>query len=159
MCLFFLQFRFSDVKGLHHSLSCVALIFVTLFAVQILVSKKWVEITFLHINRCWASFNHYVWNHLKSVFLFQFIWALQSHNQSMYIYMYHFSFFFHPSNFEMAVSYGATFPVIVLLLSIAFTGYLEVKEHLVLCFQWGCAMITGRKCKVTSPRSYHCHPW
>lgn len=28
----------------------------------------------------------------------------------------------------MAVSYGATFPVIVLLLSIAFTGYLEVKK-------------------------------
>lgn len=32
------------------------------------------------------------------------------------------------SNFEMAVSYGATFPVIVLLLSIAFTGYLEVNK-------------------------------
>lgn len=29
----------------------------------------------------------------------------------------------------MAVSYGATFPVIVLLLSIAFTGYLEVNCH------------------------------
>lgn len=28
----------------------------------------------------------------------------------------------------MAVSYGATFPVIVLLLSIAFTGYLEVNN-------------------------------
>lgn len=28
----------------------------------------------------------------------------------------------------MAVSYGATFPVIVLLLSIAFTGYLEVNK-------------------------------
>lgn len=29
----------------------------------------------------------------------------------------------------MAVSYGATFPVLVLLLSIAFTGYLEVNKH------------------------------
>lgn len=39
---------------------------------------------------------------------------------------------FHPpsSNFEMAVSYGATFPVLVLLMSIAFTGYLEVNKHL-----------------------------
>lgn len=89
-CLFYLQFRFSDVKGLHHSLSCVALIFVTLFTVQMLVSKKWVEITFLHINRCWASFNHYVRNHLKSVFLFQFIWALQSHIHSMYIHVSRF---------------------------------------------------------------------
>lgn len=32
------------------------------------------------------------------------------------------------SNFEMAVSYGATFPVLVLLLSIGFTGYLEVNK-------------------------------
>ncbi|KAM9335518.1 adenylate cyclase type 4 [Symphorus nematophorus] len=62
------QFRLSEVKGLHHSVSCIALIFVTLFAVQMLVS---------------------------------------------------------PNNFEMAVSYGATFPVLVLLLSIAFTGYME----------------------------------
>lgn len=39
-----------------------------------------------------------------------------------------FIFLFPPasSNFEMAVSYGSTFPVIILLLSIAFTGYLEV---------------------------------
>ncbi|TWW63515.1 adenylate cyclase type 4-like [Takifugu flavidus] len=62
------QFLVSEVKGLHHSLSCVAFIFVSLFAVQMLVSKN---------------------------------------------------------NFEMAVSYGATFPVLVLLLSIGFTGYLE----------------------------------
>ncbi|XP_020505029.2 adenylate cyclase type 2-like [Labrus bergylta] len=62
------QFRVSEVSGLHHSMSCIALIFVTLFAVQMLVSKN---------------------------------------------------------NFEMAVSYGVTFPVLVLLLSIAFTGYLE----------------------------------
>ncbi|XP_041635932.1 adenylate cyclase type 2-like [Cheilinus undulatus] len=62
------KFRFSEVEGLHHSMSCVALIFVTLFAVQMLVSRK---------------------------------------------------------NFEMAVSYGVTFPVLILLLSIAFTGYLE----------------------------------
>ncbi|TKS93118.1 Adenylate cyclase type 2 [Collichthys lucidus] len=62
------QFRFSEVKGLHQSMTCLALIFVTLFAVQMLVSTN---------------------------------------------------------NFEMAVSYGATFPVMVLLLSIAFTGYLE----------------------------------
>lgn len=32
----------------------------------------------------------------------------------------------------MAVSYGVTFPVLVLLLSIAFTGYLEVNAHLEL---------------------------
>uniref|UniRef100_H3CDG0 adenylate cyclase n=1 Tax=Tetraodon nigroviridis TaxID=99883 RepID=H3CDG0_TETNG len=62
------QFLVSEVKGLHHSLSCVAFIFVSVFAVQMLVSKN---------------------------------------------------------NFEMAVSYGATFPVLVLLLSIGFTGYLE----------------------------------
>ncbi|CAJ1085887.1 adenylate cyclase type 2-like [Xyrichtys novacula] len=62
------QFRFSEVTGLHQSMSCIALIFVTIFAVQMLVSKK---------------------------------------------------------NFEMAVSYGVTFPVMVLFLSIAFTGYLE----------------------------------
>lgn len=29
----------------------------------------------------------------------------------------------------MAVSYGATFPVLVLILSIAFTGYLEVNKQ------------------------------
>uniref|UniRef100_UPI0037E82EFE adenylate cyclase type 4-like n=1 Tax=Semicossyphus pulcher TaxID=241346 RepID=UPI0037E82EFE len=62
------KFRLSEVTGLHQSMSCMALIFVTLFAVQMLVSKN---------------------------------------------------------NFEMAVSYGVTFPVLVLLLSIAFTGYLE----------------------------------
>ncbi|XP_034019957.1 adenylate cyclase type 2-like [Thalassophryne amazonica] len=62
------QFRISEVKGLHHSISCIALIFVTLFIVQMLVSLK---------------------------------------------------------NLELALSYGATFPVLVLLLSVAFTGYLE----------------------------------
>jgi len=31
-------------------------------------------------------------------------------------------------NFEMAVSYSVTFPVMVLLLLIAFTGYLEVNK-------------------------------
>ncbi|XP_069374778.1 adenylate cyclase type 4-like [Paralichthys olivaceus] len=71
------QFRLSEVTGLHHSISCVALIFVTLFIVQMLVSER---------------------------------------------------------NFEMAVSYGVTFPVIVLLLSIAFTGYLE---------KWRSKMPTG----------------
>ncbi|XP_028993155.1 adenylate cyclase type 2-like [Betta splendens] len=62
------QFRLSEVKGLHQSISCLALVFVTLFTTQMLVSKQ---------------------------------------------------------NFVMAVSYGATFPVLVLILSIAFTGYLE----------------------------------
>ncbi|KAF3697720.1 Adenylate cyclase type 2 [Channa argus] len=62
------KFRLSEVKGLHLSISCIALIFVTIFATQMLVSKR---------------------------------------------------------NFQMAVSYGATFPVLVLILSIAFTGYLE----------------------------------
>ncbi|XP_035530834.1 adenylate cyclase type 2-like [Morone saxatilis] len=74
------QFRLSEVKGLHHSMSCMALIFVTLFAVQMLVS---------------------------------------------------------PNNFVMAVSYGATFPVLVLLLSIAFTGYLEKwRSKMPLSVQW-----------------------
>ncbi|XP_029943847.1 adenylate cyclase type 4 [Salarias fasciatus] len=62
------QFCLSEVNGLHQSMSCLAMIFVTLFAVQLLVSEK---------------------------------------------------------NFELAVSYGATIPVVVLLLSISFTGYLE----------------------------------
>ncbi|XP_044038997.1 adenylate cyclase type 4-like isoform X2 [Siniperca chuatsi] len=74
------QFRLSEVKGLHQSISCIALIFVTLFAVQMLVSKN---------------------------------------------------------NFEMAVSYGVTFPVLVLLLSIAFTGYLEKwRSKMPLGVQW-----------------------
>ncbi|XP_073330521.1 adenylate cyclase type 4-like [Pagrus major] len=74
------EFRLSEVKGLHQSISCVAMIFVTLFAVQMLVSKN---------------------------------------------------------NFEMAVSYGATFPVLVLLLSIAFTGYLEKwRSKMPLGVQW-----------------------
>lgn len=38
--VFVFQFRVSEVKGLHHSMSCMAYIFVTLFAVQMLVSKK-----------------------------------------------------------------------------------------------------------------------
>uniref|UniRef100_A0AAX7VM61 Adenylate cyclase type 4 n=1 Tax=Astatotilapia calliptera TaxID=8154 RepID=A0AAX7VM61_ASTCA len=33
------QFRFSEVEGLHHSMSCLGLIFVALFTVQMLVSK------------------------------------------------------------------------------------------------------------------------
>lgn len=45
-CVFVLQFLVSEVKGLHHSLSCVAFIFVSLFAVQMLVSTKWVTLTF-----------------------------------------------------------------------------------------------------------------
>ncbi|XP_071315014.1 adenylate cyclase type 4-like [Trachinotus anak] len=74
------QFRLSEVKGLHHSISCIALVFVTLFTVQMLVSEK---------------------------------------------------------NFELAVSYGATFPVLVLLLSIAFTGYLEKwRTKIPLGAQW-----------------------
>ncbi|TDG99549.1 hypothetical protein EPR50_G00195420 [Perca flavescens] len=74
------EFRLSEVKGVHHSMSCIALIFVTLFAVQMLVSKN---------------------------------------------------------NFEMAVSYGAAFPVLVLLLSIAFTGYLEKwRSKMPLNVQW-----------------------
>ncbi|KAM3590952.1 uncharacterized protein V6R79_019418 [Siganus canaliculatus] len=74
------EFRFSEVKGLHQSISCNALVFVTIFAVQMLVSKN---------------------------------------------------------NFEMAVSYGATFPVLVLLMSIAFTGYLEKwRSKIPLGAQW-----------------------
>ncbi|XP_077598441.1 adenylate cyclase type 4 [Stigmatopora nigra] len=59
------QFRLSEARGVHHSMSCLALVFVTLFAVQMLVSDK---------------------------------------------------------NFELAVSYSATFPVLVILLSVAFCG-------------------------------------
>ncbi|XP_049922381.1 adenylate cyclase type 4-like [Epinephelus moara] len=74
------KFRLSEVKGLHHSMSCIALIFVTNFAVQMLVSEK---------------------------------------------------------NFEIAVSYSVTFPVLVLLLSIAFTGYLEKwRSKMPLSVQW-----------------------
>ncbi|XP_034088350.1 adenylate cyclase type 4-like [Gymnodraco acuticeps] len=74
------KFRVSEVKGLHHSISCTAFVFVTIFAVQILVSKN---------------------------------------------------------DFEMAVSYGVTFPVFVLLLSIAFTGYLEKwRSKMPLVVQW-----------------------
>ena len=38
--VFVFQFRLSEVKGLHHSVSCLAVIFVTLFIVQMLVSAK-----------------------------------------------------------------------------------------------------------------------
>ncbi|XP_068163759.1 adenylate cyclase type 2-like [Antennarius striatus] len=81
------QFLFSEVRGLHHSLSCLALVFITLFAVQMLVSKN---------------------------------------------------------NFEMAVSYGATFPVLVLLLTIAFTGYLEkMRSKMPLGIQWFTGLSRG----------------
>ncbi|XP_053272399.1 LOW QUALITY PROTEIN: adenylate cyclase type 4-like [Pleuronectes platessa] len=74
------QFRVSEVTGLHHSIGCVALIFITLFIVQMLVSER---------------------------------------------------------NFEMAVSYGVTFPVIVLLLSIAFTRCLEKwRSKMPVGIQW-----------------------
>ncbi|KAM7377059.1 hypothetical protein PAMA_013715 [Pampus argenteus] len=74
------KFRLSEVKGLYQSMSCIALIFVTVFAVQMLVSDK---------------------------------------------------------NFALAVSYGATFPVLVLLLSIAFTGYLKKwRSKMPLSVQW-----------------------
>ncbi|KAM9833029.1 adenylate cyclase type 2 [Syngnathus typhle] len=69
------QFRLSEVKGLHQSMSCLAFVFVTLFAVQILVSDR---------------------------------------------------------NFELAVSYSATFAVMVLLLSITFCGYMQ-KWHSKTC--------------------------
>ncbi|KAI9546251.1 hypothetical protein NQZ68_028687 [Dissostichus eleginoides] len=81
------KFRVSEVKGLHHSISCTAFVFVTIFAVQILVSKN---------------------------------------------------------NFEMAVSYGVTFPVFVLLLSIAFTGYLEKwRSKMPLGVQWISGLSSG----------------
>ncbi|XP_041842432.1 adenylate cyclase type 4-like isoform X2 [Melanotaenia boesemani] len=74
------QFRLSEVKGLHHSMSCLAVIFLTLFTVQMLVSER---------------------------------------------------------NFEMAVSYGVTFPVMVLLLFVAFTGYLKRwRSKMPLNVQW-----------------------
>lgn len=86
------QFRISEVKGLHHSMSCIALIFVTLFAVQMLVSTN---------------------------------------------------------NFQMAVSYGATFPVMVLLLSIAFTGYLEKwRSKMPVGVQWISGLSRGVSTKV-----------
>lgn len=62
------KFRLSEVTGLHQAFSCLTLIFVTLFVVQILVSQR---------------------------------------------------------NFEMGVSYGVTFPVLVLILFVVFTGYLQ----------------------------------
>ncbi|KAM6960404.1 adenylate cyclase type 2 [Tautogolabrus adspersus] len=86
------KFRFSEVTGLHHSMSCIALIFVTVFAVQMLVSKN---------------------------------------------------------NFEMAVSYGVTFPVLVFLLSIAFTGYLEKwRTKMPLGVQWISGLSRGVSTRV-----------
>ncbi|KAM8898146.1 adenylate cyclase type 2 [Spinachia spinachia] len=74
------EFSLSEVRGLHHSVTCLAFIFVTIFAVQILVSIK---------------------------------------------------------NFELAVSYGATFPVLVLLLFVVFTGYLKKwRSKMPLGVQW-----------------------
>uniref|UniRef100_A0A146Y5A4 adenylate cyclase n=1 Tax=Fundulus heteroclitus TaxID=8078 RepID=A0A146Y5A4_FUNHE len=74
------QFRLSKVKNLHHSVSCITVIFVTLFTVQMLVSEK---------------------------------------------------------NFQMAVSYGVTFPVMVALLVISFTAYMKkVHSRLPLNVQW-----------------------
>ncbi|KAM6894270.1 adenylate cyclase type 2 [Lycodopsis pacificus] len=74
------EFSLSEVKDLHHSVSCIAFIFITIFAVQMLVSKN---------------------------------------------------------NFEMAVSYGVTFPVLVVLMAIAFTGYLEKwRSKMPLSVQW-----------------------
>lgn len=81
------QFRFTEVRGLHQSMSCLALIFVTLFAVQMLVSHK---------------------------------------------------------NFVLAVSYGATFPVLILFLSIAFAGYLEKwRSKIPLSVQWISSLSRG----------------
>ncbi|XP_033839987.2 adenylate cyclase type 4-like [Periophthalmus magnuspinnatus] len=62
------KFRLSEVRGLHRSMTVLVLIFVIMFAVQMLVSEI---------------------------------------------------------NFQMAISYGVTFPVLVLLLSITFIGYLK----------------------------------
>lgn len=74
------QFRLSEVKGLHQSMSCMAFVFVTMFVVQILVSER---------------------------------------------------------NFEMAVSFGASFPVLVLLLSLTFSGYLQRwNSKMPLSMQW-----------------------
>lgn len=53
--VFVFQFRFSEVKGLHHSMSCMAYIFVTLFTVQMLVSKKWV--TLMHMRATIIKFD------------------------------------------------------------------------------------------------------
>ncbi|XP_074555434.1 adenylate cyclase type 2 [Halichoeres trimaculatus] len=81
------KFRLSEVTGLHQSMSCMALIFVTLFAVQMLVSEK---------------------------------------------------------NFELAVSYGVSFPVLVLLLSIGFTGYLEKwRSKMPVGVQWVSGLSRG----------------
>ncbi|PWA19845.1 hypothetical protein CCH79_00015851 [Gambusia affinis] len=74
------QFRLSKVTNLHYSVSCIAVIFVTLFTVQMLVSEK---------------------------------------------------------NFQMAVSYGVTFPVMVALLVISFVAYMKkLHSKLPLNVQW-----------------------
>ncbi|XP_061816841.1 adenylate cyclase type 2-like [Nerophis lumbriciformis] len=86
------QFRFSEVKGLHHSMSCLALVFVTLFTVQMLVSDK---------------------------------------------------------NFELAVSYSATFPALVILLSIAFCGYLQkLRSKITPRVQWMSGVSQGVSTRV-----------
>uniref|UniRef100_A0A096MHP6 Adenylate cyclase type 4 n=1 Tax=Poecilia formosa TaxID=48698 RepID=A0A096MHP6_POEFO len=74
------QFRLSKVTNLHYSISCIFIIFVTLFIVQMLVSEK---------------------------------------------------------NFQMAVSYGVTFPVMVALLVISFVAYMKkLHSKLPLNVQW-----------------------
>ncbi|XP_017292989.1 adenylate cyclase type 4 isoform X2 [Kryptolebias marmoratus] len=74
------EFRFSEVRDVHHSMSCMAAIFVTLFTVQMLVSEK---------------------------------------------------------NYQIGVSYGVTFPVMVLLLAIALTEHLEkMRSKIPLNAQW-----------------------
>lgn len=74
------QFRLSKVTNLHHSVSCIAVIFLTLFIVQMLVSVK---------------------------------------------------------NFQMAVSYGVSFPVMVALLVISFVAYMKkLHAKLPLNVEW-----------------------
>ncbi|XP_041738662.2 adenylate cyclase type 4 [Coregonus clupeaformis] len=81
------QFRLSEVKGLHQSVGCMALIFVSLFTVQMLVSQK---------------------------------------------------------NVAMAVSYGVTFPVLVLLLSVVCTRYLKIwRSKMPLSVQWVSSLSQG----------------
>eukprot|EP00063_Salmo_salar_P087881 XP_014062716.1 PREDICTED: adenylate cyclase type 4-like [Salmo salar] len=81
------QFRLSEVKGLHQSVGCMAVIFVSLFTVQMLVSQK---------------------------------------------------------NFHMAVSYGVTFPVLVLLLSVVCTGYLKTwRSKIPIGLQWVTSLSQG----------------
>ncbi|KAJ0055956.1 hypothetical protein NL108_017055, partial [Boleophthalmus pectinirostris] len=81
------KFRLSEVQGLHRSMTVLAVIFVTLFAVQMLVSVK---------------------------------------------------------NFQMGISYGVTFPVLVLLLSITFIAYLKKwRTKLPMSLHWVYSFPTG----------------